>query len=263
MNIAFSTIVLILFLLPGLVFRRSYFTEEFSKQYFKASPFAIFISSFIPSLAIHLAGFYLIKYITSYHIDLSILIKLFTDKFDQQCTDNIKFYSTAIIQYNISLVLIASILGALSKRTVRQLKLDRKYKMFRFRNAWHYIITGELFDFPRVNMTLDNDDVKDIELVFCNVLIELNNISYLYDGVLVDYELNENNGLSRVSLANVQRRKLDSDENITLFNNNSRYYHIKGHVMIFEYSKVKNINFSYYTVRYDNNTSSFNLELVS
>ena len=259
MSIAFSTIVLILFLLPGLVFRRSYFTEEFSKQYFKASPFAIFISSFIPSLVIHLVGFYSVPCLTSYYIDLSVLVKLFTDQFDQQCADNIKLYSTAIIKYNITLVLFAAILGAMSKRFVRYLKWDRKYKMFRFRNAWHYIVTGELFDFPRVNMSLDTDEVKDIELVFCNVLMELNNTSYLYDGILVDYELNENNGLSRISLANTQRRKIDNDE----IDSSTRYYHIKGHVMIFEYSKVKNINFSYYTVRYNQNASNFNLELVS
>ena len=72
---------------------------------------------------------------------------------------------------------------------MRNKKLDRTFKFFRFQNSWHYILKGELFDFPRAEIVLERDTVEDIELVFVDAVLEINGDAYLYDGILVDYEL--------------------------------------------------------------------------
>jgi len=263
MNIAVSTFVIILFLLPGLVFRRCYYTEEFSKQYFKSTFFGIFSSSFVPSLVLHLLGLYLISIVTTYTLDLSVLAKLFTNTLDESCIENIKLNANQIVIYNLFILATSALLGISTKRIVRYNKLDRTYKIFKFKNTWHYILTGELFDFPRINLPLYKDKVADIELVFCNVLMRLNHTSYLYDGILVDYELNRTNGLTRIALTNAQYRIIEHNTSTSIFKTYSKPRPIKGHVMVFEYAKIENINFSYYTVKYNTSNSSFSLEMVN
>ena len=125
--------------------------------------------------------------------------------------------------------------------------MDRDYKMFRFQNSWHYIVSGEFFEFPRARLTLRKDNVEDIEVVWINALQDTSNGTYLYQGVLVDYELAKDGGLNSLSLKFAQRRHLSLDEN-----GNSaleeRYYPIKGHMLVLKYPELKNLNFTYYKI---------------
>jgi len=74
----------------------------------------------------------------------------------------------------------------------------------------------------------------------------------LYDGILVDYELNGNNGLETISLTNAQRRKLDDDSIISKKgkkkDNSKKYYPIGGHIIVLKYCELKNLNFTYLTL---------------
>lgn len=93
--------------------------------------------------------------------------------------------------------------------------------------------------------------------------MRLNHTSYLYDGILVDYELNRTNGLTRIALTNAQYRIIEHNTSTSIFKTYSKPRPIKGHVMVFEYAKIENINFSYYTVKYNTSNSSFSLEMVN
>ncbi|MEW7279369.1 hypothetical protein ABW636_12315 [Aquimarina sp. 2201CG1-2-11] len=154
--------------------------------------------------------------------------------------------------------------GYLIKKGVRKYKLDRTFKFFRFQNSWHYILKGEFFDFPRADMVLEKDTVEDIEFVFIDAITEINGESFIYDGILVDYELSNEGGLETISITNAQRRKLSDDSEISKNgkrkDNSNKYYPISGHILVLKYCELKNLNFTYLTL--DHKKDEYKARLV-
>lgn len=254
MSIALSTLVLFFLLIPGILFRKFYYSEEFSKEYFKETFFGVFISTIIPSLFFHFIWYFFAK-LFGHPVNLYVLADIVSQEPSESSFLNLENSSLKILAYNISLFIIAGLSGYWLKKIIRREKWDRRLKFFRFQNSWHYILKGEFFDFPRAEITLDEDTVEDIELVFVDAVVEINGISYLYDGILVDYELNNRNGLDTISLSSAQRRKLSDDSKISKKgkkkDNSDKYYPIAGHVIVLKYCELKNLNFSYFTLDED------------
>lgn len=257
MGIAFSTLLIRSTLIPGIIYRKTYYSEEFSKQYFKTSFFGVLSSTLIPSIIFQI----LFVFIFNSKIDFEIVHNVFLGKIDGRIINNITNNHWKILFYFIVLSVISALSGYLLKKIIRYYKLDRKLKFFRFHNSWHYILKGEIFDFPKANINLLNDEVEDIELIFIDALLEINNQAILYNGILVDYELNQNtSGLETISLKSTKRRCLSKDRTINTSNNqyNSNthdYYPIDGHILVLKYSDLKNLNFTYYKLNNLGNTT--------
>ncbi|UOY06520.1 hypothetical protein L0P88_21675 [Muricauda sp. SCSIO 64092] len=253
MNIALSTLVLFFFLIPGIVFRRFYYSEEFSREYFRETFFAVFIATILPSLFFQILWFYLVK-LFGENVDLFVFGDIVSAKPSRASFINIEQNAVKILIYNATMFITAGFTGFLTKQIVRNQKWDRTRKFFRFQNSWHYILKGEFFDFPRADITLERDTVEDIEFVFVDAVIEINNASYIYDGILVDYELSQDGGLDTISLTNAQRRNLKDDAEVSdegkTKENLSNYYPIDGHILVLKYSEIKNLNFTYYTLEF-------------
>jgi hypothetical protein len=77
MNIALSSALIFFILIPGIVFRKFYYSAEFSQQYFKQSFFEVFLASFIPSVLLHVLWSWMITWF-GYHVDLKIVLGLLT-----------------------------------------------------------------------------------------------------------------------------------------------------------------------------------------
>jgi len=246
MSIAFSTLILFFFLIPGIIYRRFYYAEEFSKEYFKEQFFGIVISAFIPSLILHAIWYFAVTLICQ-KVDLGIIADLITFNNKLAVIESIEFNSWKIALYNLSMFFAAGILGHYSKQIVRTNQLDRTYKLLRFKNNWHYILKGEFFDFPRAYYTLINDSVENIEFTWIDAMVEMKGEVFLYDGVLVDYELNSHGGLDTISLKDVKRDILHTDtRNLRKDDSADTGYNIPGHIVVLKYQEVKNLNFTYY-----------------
>jgi hypothetical protein len=124
MDFALTTILLIFLLLPGLAFRRFYYTEEFSKEYFKESIPNFFFSTAIPSTILHIVGWQFAK--QWYSFDTLTLGILFSGSDDpdhiKKAFDSIYSYILPIISYFSFLCLIAMISGKVCKALVRNLR---------------------------------------------------------------------------------------------------------------------------------------------
>lgn len=249
MSIALSTIVLFFLLIPGILFRRFYYSEEFSGEYFKSTFFEIFISTILPTLVFQLLWFFLAR-LLGQHVDFNIMSDLISTKPLESTFSNVQDDSAKILFYNITLFLFSGCSGYYAKQIIRNKRWDRTYKIFRYQNSWHYILKGEFFDFPRADIALENDEVEDIEFVFVDAILEIGGEPFLYDGILVDYELGRDGGLKTISIKNAQRRKLSDDSNINQdgekSDNSDKYYPIDGHILLIKYSEVKNLNFAYF-----------------
>lgn len=223
-----------------------YYSEEFSKQYFKESWFGVFISTIVPSLFFQTVWFFCSSWF-DYNVNLQKFGNLVSSNPSEESFKNIEEFSIEILLYQISMFCVAAFCGRLLRKIIRYYNLDRRIKILRFQNQWHYILKGEFYDFPRANISLEKDTVRDIELVFVDALIETVDGTYLYDGVLVDYELSSNGGLDTITLTQSERRKLSEDRRFDGETGNP-YYNIEGHILLLKYEEIKNLNFTYYTL---------------
>lgn len=171
MNLAFSSLVIFFLFVPGILFRRFYFTEEFSKQYFKPSFTELLISSFFPGILIHalVLVVYPLGYKIDYYIFGLILLGNSEDQLIQEIVSNIDHYSSEIFWYFSASILFGIVLGRLTKTIIRRTLLDRRYKLFRSKNEWHYLFSGEILDFPRVS-----GSYEDVDFRYVDALVQTN-----------------------------------------------------------------------------------------
>src|SRR3954462_5300046 len=127
MNIALATLTLLILLYPGFLFRRFYYTEEFSKEYFKQSVTDLIFSSIVPGFLLHFLGYlFFLKGRTE--IDVVTVGTLLSGTSDPaKVTEAFKaIYLKAphIISYFVGVCAVGMLAGLLAKLVVRNFKLD-------------------------------------------------------------------------------------------------------------------------------------------
>ena len=108
----------------------------------------------------------------------------------------------------------------------------------RFKNEWHYLVTGEILDFPHVP-----GEANTVDFVWVDLMVQTQEGTLLYTGVLNDYILSKENGLDRIYLSEVVRRYLTDD-----YNKDRQEYEMPGNFMVFPFDKVLNMNITYYQI---------------
>lgn len=238
MSLALGAIILyFLFIVPSLFFHRLYYSGEFSKQYFKSSPFELFLSAIIPGVLFQIVYYGLVTYLTDYRVDFVLLGKLVLGSDEKDlflAFASLQNSLFPILLYNLTLWLLLALLGLLAKFIIRINKLDRLFGIFRYRNHWHYLLSGEILDFPEFE-----GRHSDIEVTYLNVLVTAGNSNFLYSGILERFQLtSEGSGLDYILLSNVERREIipGSDPKI------SNPINFAGDLFQIPYSKIMNIN---------------------
>jgi len=254
MNIALATLTLLIILYPGFLFRRFYYTEEFSKEYFKQTVTDLIFSSIVPGFLLHFLGYlFFLKGRTE--IDVVTVGTLLSGTSDPaKVTEAFKaIYLKAphIISYFVGVCAVGMLAGLLAKLVVRNFKLDRKYKLFRFQNEWHYIFSGEILDFPKVPGKAD-----EVDFSYIDVLVKTDEGTVIYSGLLAEYILSKDGGIDRLYLTEVKRRFLKDDivpaadltKSSEATDQDKRYYYLPGQFFIIPYSHVINLHITYYKV---------------
>lgn len=240
MNLALATLSILTLLAPGFFFRRFYYTNEFSKQYFKLNFSDLVFATLIPAVLIHMLAYNLFILNSKYSIDVSVLAVLFggTNNANDitQAFTNIYMHCSPIISYLIGTCIIGGTTGGMLKFIIRKTKLDRKSKFFRFRNQWHYIFSGEILDFENIP-----GSSKEVDLVSIEALVQLSEGTVVYSGWLSDYVLSKNGGLDRIYLQEVKRRYINDD-----YSENE--YVMEGKFFILPFDKILNLHILYYNI---------------
>jgi len=249
-NIALSTFILLLLLLPGLTFRRFYYTEEFSKQYFKSSYGELFASTLVPSIIIHAFCLWVFAY-PNYEIDFQVLGTLVSGSNDQaevsRAFKNIDTNKVYILSYFIIVILLSMIGGFSFKLFIRKLKLDRKIKLFRFQNEWHYLFSGEIYDFERID-----GHHKPIDIKYINALVDTSEGPIIYMGILADYVLSKTGGIDRIYLSDVSRKPLKNSLEGEHQNGVGSNYEMPGDFFVIPFDKIINLHIVYYKIAVTN-----------
>lgn len=240
-------VILVVIVLPGLIFRRLYFYGEFSKQFMSGFNVAgVLALSVVPGVVLITATAVLyhlffcnlnlahavdmFKRLSSPEILLSDTSENGGDVFNEQVW---RFAMPFILlEY-----LIAVILGAVSGRFVRITRLDTKFKLLRFKNHWFYAFNGQYKGFKKYKHL--QKESKNFLFTKADILIDTTDGPRLYSGIVVDYELHENesSSLSKVYLKNAERYSLKAGERIKV--------DIPGELLVVDCKMLININLIY------------------
>ena len=254
MNVAFSTLVLLLLLLPGIAFRRLYYTGAFSRQYFSEDFGQLLLRVGMLALVIH-GGTYLALTWSG-----SGLAEGYDHLYDLLSGTSAPTTAggagggglrgrlgLSFVAMQFALVCAGGLLGFVCHNVVIELRLDRAVKLLRFSNYWHYVLRGGLRDFRGVREVLGANRAE-IGYTFVDVLVGTSEGDVLYDGVVVDYELRPDNRLDKLVLAQTQRRLFKRDRTSrTVVHPDKRYYRVRGDIVVIPAAEIKNVNVRYVT----------------
>lgn len=245
MEVSLGFIALFLLVLfPGLIFRKLYFHGEFSKQFSAGYNLISLIAiSVLPGLINLVCIFFFYDNFIS-EIDLGIII----DKFKQVGNPDFLFTESdetpikELINSNVSPFIIflytSSILfGSILGRLVRMTQIDTKIKILRFKNYWFYLFNGHHTNFKKMkHLKLQN---KRHLFTKADILIDSANKTHLYSGIVVDYELENDNcqSLSKVMLQSAERYSVKNQKREKIA--------IPGNLLVVECESMKNINLTY------------------
>jgi heme/copper-type cytochrome/quinol oxidase subunit 2 len=237
MNIAFTTILIVIILAPGFLAKNAYSASKLSVRDPNRNIVNELVWSIIPALIIHTVFIFLIESFSDYYIDFkqlgNLILGISTANKAEDEFYQLSVYKYEIFAYNVFVDLTSFCIGFLARKVVRETKLDRRRRVFRFSNKWHYIFTGECLDFPDVP-----DDFEEISTKIINVLCKVNGKTVLYTGEYFNYYIDSKGDLEAVHLKYPIRRYFEHDEQ-------RNYYSISSRYLVIPNSDIININFRY------------------
>lgn len=238
-------LLFLVFVLPGFVFRRMYFLGEFSKQVSSSENIVkSLIYAIIPSTLIQILC--LVFYNRFFDaVELSAVF----DFYKKLNNPNFSFRPENPIDdkvfgyfglYSIVVYFLSGLFGLFLHLVIRQLRLDIKFKILRFKNQWAYIFSGDALAFPKFVRTpkeeSQNENRKYL-FPYVDVLVrKSDNETILYSGYVKDYELKSKsvNELETIYLAEASRYK-----------NGNELKKIPGNFLILFGKDLININVRY------------------
>ena len=229
MALAVSTLFLFLFILPGITFKRAYLSSVFSRKLkFSGLLDEVFWAVF-PSIIMHFVSYavlHVAKSVLQFDFDLTVVLSkaLFEGESEEYASVFLTY-----LYYCTFVIAVSFMAGHLSRKVVRGLKFDRKFRLFRFSNDWHYLLSGEFLDFP-----------EEVSFKLVNALTEVGGKQMIYIGELIHFTLSDEGGLENIVLKDAKRRLLEDD----LLEN--RYYEIPGRYITIPYKTIININIRYF-----------------
>ena len=239
-NIALSTVFYImLFIFPGIIFRKFYFRGNFTRQFSQGNIFERFILTLffsIVSITLSVGVILFFRYIleirflnsVSYKTIINILNNIKAEKIpDEFKTNAFDFLVLASLIYAIS-----AFLGALLHSLVVIFKLDIIFPIFRFNHPWHYIVTGKTME-----------KIKDKKYLYTNVDVLINDgyKNTMFSGVLYDILLEKGtNKVESILVKDCYKYHFPEE--------NSKEYEkklIPGSVMCFSRENIVNFNLTH------------------
>jgi len=255
------------FLFPGVLFRKFYFSGKFGNQFEQGNILERFLWSLFLSI-ICLSGVAFIFFLFDYYfgikplenVNFKELTKIFQDlaknEFPKSFIEEKSFLNFLFLL--VIIYLISVVLGFCTKSFVLIFSID-KLSAFKFKNSWHYL--SQPYKENGVHRK-----IGDVHTTFADILAKNNSKEELYSGILKDIILDKDDKLENVVLSNVYKfvtveitnqdkidsiqKSIDDCENIfTLHRDYSDKKVFKksidGNLLILSKENIININLTY------------------
>lgn len=244
------------FVFPGIIFRKFYFRGNFTSQFSKGNLFERFIITLffsIISLTLCIGFIYFLRHVFKIDFLSSVshetIINTLNDIKQENIPLNIKENASEFIMLMGLVYSISLVLGATLHTIVVKLRLDIIFRLLRFDHPWHYIVNGKT-----------NKQIKNKKYLSTNIDILINDgyKTKLYSGFLLDMIIDHGTKeIKHILVQNCQEYKF-KDKNITNANTLSTYLpnsiekkSIKGHIMCFPKENIINFNLTHVTIEKD------------
>lgn len=255
------------FLFPGVLFRKFYFSGQFGNQFEQGNLLERFLWSLFLSF-VCLSGVSLLFFLLGYLWDLhpleninfkkisSIFHSLSENKFPESFSNESDFTSFLLLIFII--YFISASLGSITHNIIRAFSFDR-FPIFKFKNNWHYLSQA----YKENGVTRK---IGDVYATFVDVLVKNNAKDELYRGILNNFILDKDDKLENIILSNaykfvsVEKTEIDKinsidksiENNENIFTLHRDYLHkkvykksIDGNLLVLSKENVININFTY------------------
>lgn len=241
MELALGGLIILIVLLPGISFRKGYFSEEFSNQYTIRDFFQLFINTLFPSLIAYLIFLPIIYFSFGYYYDLEQLLGILSSNDDlvKSSIQNIEKFKFEILLFQAVINISAFFSGFYLRNLILNHSYDALNKFFRYKNIWHYLLSAKFMLFERSQIELTENNINDVDITYLDALVVLGDYSFIYTGILVDYELSDDGSLDLLYIKNAQRKLVDHHKS------ESKYSDINGHIIILKYQNIVNLNLSF------------------
>lgn len=256
MNLAFSALLLLLLLLPGFILIYTY-----SRGFWSTSPVSFqratesIAIALVCACVLHLVWSGAARLLFGVSVDVTVVLKLLLNAYgpdDQDFAPTIQATVDGLpgaTMYLLSLYAFSAFLGWVGHKIVRRARLDRRFRVLRFNNDWHYLLSGEILEFPELKM-----QPFPLDGVYLSAVVQHQEHDYLYRGIVRDFSYGSDGQLERVILVAAHRRLLDRDrkegeERPTGYGFDRRYYPIEGDFFILRYADMKTVNIEYIALR--------------
>lgn len=247
-----TTFFIVFLIVPGVFFKRFYFSGEFTQQ-FGVGLFADrLISSIFWGVIVQLISSLIFSRFFGFDL-LNIkndLTESYSNLANNKLPDLEKLNPWMFLAYLILSIVVAVGLGKFLHAFVRLLKFDIYFKTLRFANHWNYYFRGEFN--PTVNV--ENDEKEKWSSTYVDIVMDGGDQKpKMLQGFLYDYTISTKTGdLDSIILSNTKKfvKKEGSDiEGTTPFKG---FLDIPGDYFIIPYSKIIDLNIRYNTLRVRN-----------
>lgn len=243
-NIALTTLVILLLVLPGFVARSAFLSHRFTNDVLPKNLSDDIARAFLYALPFHLVGIgtvahlYLLGIGTG--INIPVLFRLIAGDYGKDSMfapaiiDNLREHLHQIGLYFLALVGIAFGTGRALRWWVWTREWDLKYPtLFGYKNKWLYTLFGR----GKTEGTLGKD-----YLPYADVIVELGEKTRMYRGVVSEFTTDDTGTLKDLVLLAALRGKFEEVEG----GGNKFYWEkIPGDCLILKYSEIKNLNVTY------------------
>jgi hypothetical protein len=263
MSLIFGSVFLFILISPGLLFRFSYLQGTYAKLNFSVSAVEEIFWAVVPTFFLHSVAILLIESLMNYSIRLDILYQLMIGE-----TSDFEVVRKSLFPFLAYLAIVIAISifsGSMLRFVIRKLRLDFYLSFLRLGHEWHYLLSGEILNYPKRNTRSSSlkflrkylkalgRPSKKIQWIQIDALMSSSEGDVIYSGILNEYYLSRDNRLDRIYLSEVYRRKfkkdleLDEEESERVQHLDDRYYSMPGDLFVIQYDKVLNLNITYYS----------------
>jgi len=239
MNVAFPALLVFLLLLPGFLFRNAFKRAERTTLDWKPFGQAV-TASVLTAFFLNGLWYLLTLLVTRSGADFGVLLTLLLGDRSQNADAAIGKL-TADPWHPFAFLGTLYVVSAAGCRALRHLvtryQLDRRdspiANLVRFNTPWYYLFTGY-------------DQSPRPDGVYVSAVVNFDDGSYIYSGILVEYFLNDEGQLDRLVLTSAARRRLSEDAPEDDADDlDAGFYPIAGDYLVLRYSEMVTLNVSY------------------
>ena len=249
-NIAFTTLVILVFSFPGYLLRASYYAGKFTRHVLPRNWTDDIARAILFSLPLHLIMLSMFEWLQSSGVihttlNFEIVFRVVSGEYDENFSAIIaSVYANTryLIAYYLNVVMVAIGIGYVLRKVVWSRKWDVKYPwLFRYKNDWLYTLMGR--DVPVPPQYPEAKIYVRVEALTKIALEEGTGKSLLYRGIAEGFTTEDNGALRDILLTEVERGKFRKEPA-----KEPEFYWkpvTPGNLMVLKYAELQNINITY------------------